>query len=245
MWWLRPTCSRTSPIGVRPNSPPQTTSVESSKSRSRRSASIEQLDGSIGFPLQTLSRVADPDCCSCRRDDPNRCGRAAQSERPARPAAWPECNCSRSSACPARRRSYRAFASLSLDKIDPIPGQRSFACGKPSHRPLSGWRSRRRRCHQDGVCSSRRRHQSCQSWAFLDTPAGLLKFTMGSPPLNGRARSLKVRWAKSRCPNSGSRRAGRLLRPDCSTTKPGKLAPIRFPKPSGQPSFAHMLGRPF
>ena len=33
MWWLRPIDSRISPIGVRPNSPPQTTRVESSRPR--------------------------------------------------------------------------------------------------------------------------------------------------------------------------------------------------------------------
>ena len=33
MWWLRPTDSRISPIGVRPNSPPQTTSVSSRAGR--------------------------------------------------------------------------------------------------------------------------------------------------------------------------------------------------------------------
>ena len=37
IWWLRPTVSRISPIGVRPNSPPQTTSVVSSRPRVFRS----------------------------------------------------------------------------------------------------------------------------------------------------------------------------------------------------------------
>ncbi len=54
MWWLRPTFSRTSPIGVRPNSPPQTTSVASSRPRAFRSLTRAAQGRSIS--RQTLSR---------------------------------------------------------------------------------------------------------------------------------------------------------------------------------------------
>ncbi len=54
MWWSRPMFCRTSPIGVRPNSPPQMTSVESNSPRRFRSCTSAADGRSTSFV--TLSR---------------------------------------------------------------------------------------------------------------------------------------------------------------------------------------------
>ncbi len=133
-WWSRPRNfepPRASFIGVRPNSPPQTTSVSSSRPRCFRSC--DQRGDRPGrssrhFFGQAVERGRRP--CRCR-GCPSPSRRAARSARRARPAGARAGSCWRSDASPGFA-PYRSRMCSRLLARCPSPRAPRSACGTPA-----------------------------------------------------------------------------------------------------------------